>query len=200
MLKGLDISHHNKNFKDVNVLNNYDFIIMKATEGANYKDSALSYFMKFLRKDMLKGFYHYARPELKNTPEMEASNFVSIILKYMDGRCIVALDVEGAALNLNKQYLDHWCCKWCEYVYNATGIKPMIYTSEAYTSFYHECVDFGCGLWCAKWATRKPTKIKPWEFFAIWQKSSKEIVSSVRCDLDYFNGTKEQYLKYCGVK
>lgn len=197
MLKGLDISHHNKNMKDLNSLNKFDFIIMKASEGASYKDNALSYFMKFLKRDMLKGFYHYARPELKNTPQMEASNFISTILKYMDGKCIVALDVEGAALNLNKQYLDHWCAEWCAYVYNATGIKPMIYTSESCCKIFQECADFGCGLWVAKWATRKPTKIKPWEFFAIWQKSNSEIVSSVRCDLDYFNGTREQYLKYC---
>ena len=200
MLKGIDISHHNRNFKNPLEINAYDFVIMKATEGATYKDNALQYFMRFLDDKKLKGFYHYARPELKNSPQAEASNFISTILKYLDGRAILALDVEGAALNLDKKYLDHWCAEWCKYVENATGIKPMIYTSEAYTSFYHECVEFGCGLWCAKWSLQKPKKIKPWEFFAIWQKSSKHVVSGINCDLDVFNGTKEQYLKYCGVK
>ena len=195
MIKGLDISHHNRNFKDPYILNSYDFIIMKASEGAHYRDNSLQYFMIHLNADMLKGFYHYARPEIGNSPEAEASNFVSSVLKYMDGRCILALDVEGAALNYKG--LDDWCLKWAQVVENATGIKPMIYTSEAYTKLFKKTASHGCGLWCAKWSLSKPKKIAPWEFFAIWQKSSKEIVSGVRCDLNLFNGTKEQYLKYC---
>lgn len=198
MIKGLDISHHNKNMKDPYAINKYDFVIMKASEGRNYRDSALSYFMMHLDPGHLKGFYHYARPEINSDPKAEASNFVSSILKYIDDKSIVALDAEGAALNVKN--LDDWCYKWCEYVFQSIGKMPLIYTSEAYTQLFDKTSSFGCGLWCAKWSNNKPKKIKPWEFFAIWQKTNNEIVSGVRCDLDYFNGTKEQYLKYCEVK
>lgn len=198
MIKGIDISHHNKNMKDPYAINKYDFVIMKASEGRNYRDPALSFFMMHLDPGHLKGFYHYARPEINSDPKAEASNFVSSILKYVDDKSIVALDVEGAALNVKN--LDKWCRKWCEYVFQATGKTPLIYTSEAYTQLFDLTSSFGCGLWCAKWSNNKPKKIKPWEFFAIWQKTNNEIVSGVRCDLDYFNGTKEQFLKYCEVK
>lgn len=197
-LKGVDISHHNSRMKNPAELNNYDFVIMKATEGTTYEDPALSYYMRYLVKDKLKGFYHYCRPENKNTPEKEASNFLSHILKYMDGRCILAIDVEGNALNFKG--LDDWVLKWCQYVYLATGIKPMIYTSEAYTHLFPRCAAFGVGLWCAKWSVMKPTKIAPWKFFAIWQKTSNHMLSGVRVDLDYFNGDESQYLKYCRAK
>lgn len=197
MIKGIDISHHNKNMKDPYAINKYDFVIMKASEGRNYRDPALSYYMMHLDPDHLKGFYHYARPEINLDPRAEASNFVTSILKYVDDKSIVALDVEGAALDV--KMLDAWCKCWCEYVYNALGKIPLIYTSEAYTKLFDKTASYGCGLWCAKWSNNKPKKIKPWEFFAIWQKTNNEIVSGVRCDLDYFNGTKEQFLKYCEV-
>ena len=194
-LKGLDISHHNKNIRQLKVLNNYDFIIMKATEGSTYADPAMSTYMNYLNSDMLKGFYHFARPENKNKTEAEASNFLSHVLKYLDGRCILALDVEAGALNVKD--LDEWCLKWCQYVYAATGIKPLIYCSEAECYRFKKTAAFGCGLWVAKWGVSKPKKITPWKFYAIWQKSDKHLVSGVKCDLNYFNGDETQYIKYC---
>lgn len=200
MLKGLDLSRHNRNMKDLNVLNSYDFIILKASEGATYRDSSVSFYLHYLRKDMLKGFYHFARPENGNSAKSEASNFLATILKYIDGQTILALDVEDGALRASD--LDTWCFEFCKYVYDATGIKPLIYCSEAETKRFKKCADFDCGLWVAKWSLTKPSKknIKPWEIFAIWQKTNKHIVSGVQCDLDVFNGSREQYLKYCVSK
>lgn len=196
MIYGLDISHHNKNMKDIRELNKFDFIIMKSSEGATYKDPALSFYLSILNKNMLKGFYHFARPENGNSAKAEASNFLSSILKYMDGKSILALDVEAGALNYKD--LDKWVYDFCKVVYNATGIKPLIYCSEAECKRFKKAAAFGCGLWVAKWSITKPskTKIKPWEFWAIWQKSSNKIVSGVRCDYNVFNGSKEQFIKY----
>ena len=197
MLTGIDISRHNKNMKNVKDLNKLDFVIMKATEGATYRDASLSFYMMNLDKKMLKGFYHFARPENGNSAKAEASNFLTTILKYIDGRSIIALDVEAGALAYTN--LDKWVLEWCEYVYNATGIKPLIYCSLADCKRFKKAAAFGCGLWVAKWSIIKPTKtrLKPWEFFAIWQDTNKFAFSGVRCDRDKFNGTKEQYLKYC---
>lgn len=197
MLKGLDISHYNKNMKDIRTINKYDFIIMKATEGATYRDPALSFYMSILDKKVLKGFYHFARPENRNTAKAEASNFLSSILKYIDGRTLIALDVEAGALKFKD--LDKWVYDFCKHVYDVTGIRPLIYCSEAECYRFKKAAELGCGLWVAKWSLTKPSKnkIKPWKFWAIWQKSDREIVSGVRCDLDLFNGTREQYIKYC---
>lgn len=198
MLKGIDISHHNKNMKRISDINQFDFVIMKATEGVTYKDPALSTYMNYLNKDTLRGFYHYARPENRNSARAEALHFLSTILKYMNASpCILALDVEGGALSYKD--LDKWVHDWCKYIYDAVGIKPLIYTSEYECHRFQMAADLGCGLWVAKWGLIYPSKrkIKPFPFWAIWQKSSKEIVSGIRCDLNVFNGSREQFLKYC---
>lgn len=197
MLKGLDLSHHNKNMKDIRTINKYDFVIFKATEGATYKDPALNFYMSVIDKKKLKGFYHFARPENGNSPRAEASNFLSSILKYIDGKTILALDVEAGALKYKE--LDLWVGDFCMYIYEATGIRPLIYCSESECYRLKKAAVLGCGLWVAKWGLVKPSKnkIKPWSLWAIWQKTNKEVVSGVRCDLDYFNGTKEQFVKYC---
>lgn len=195
MLIGLDLSRHNKGMKNPSAINDYDFIIVKATEGATYKDPALSFWVERMHPDMLKGFYHFARPDNNNLAKSEADNFLSATLKYIDGRSIIALDVEAGALSYKK--LDDWCLKWCQYVHAATGITPMIYCSVSECKRFKKCAAWGCGLWVAKWSAFKPKNIAPWEFFAIWQKSNNIKVSGVRCDFNLFNGKVSQYLKYC---
>lgn len=199
MLKGLDISRYNRNMKDLSDLNDMDFVIMKASEGATYRDSSVILYNSVLDDGMLKGFYHYARPENGNSAKSEASNFVTSILKYIDDKTVLALDLEDKALNY--PCLDDWAVEFARYVFSATGKKILIYCSLSEVHRFKKCASFGCGLWVAKWSLMKPTKkqIKPFEVFAFWQQSNKYIFSGVRCDLDYFNGTKEQYLKYSGV-
>lgn len=196
MIKGIDISHHNKNMKDPVQIKTFDFVIMKASEGATYRDPALSYYMNILEDGKaVTGFYHFARPENGNSPQAEAENFLRTIRNYKPP-FILALDVEAGALNYKD--LDNWTCDWCKYVYKSTGIKPMIYCSEAECKRFKKCAEFSCGLWVAKWSNNRPSsaKIKPWKIWAIWQYSDKGIVSGVRTDLNYFNGDKNQLLKY----
>lgn len=198
MLNGIDISHHNFNMWNPSDLNQMDFVIMKATEGVRFKDNKLPIYMNVLNSDKLYGFYHFARPDLGNDPEDEAEHFVSYIRKYISDRSILALDVEAAALNAPN--LDQWCATWIQIVDIETGILPMIYTSSSETKRFPSVAALGCGLWVAKWG-RKPTakQIEPWAFWAIWQYTNNAIFSGVRVDLDTFNGTREQYMKYCKV-
>lgn len=196
MLKGIDVSHHNKNMKNLADINNYDFIIIKASEGKSYKDPFCKRWMDYLTEKSLKGFYHFARPELGNSPEAEANNFLSVIAS-MKKPYLLALDVEAGALNYKA--LDTWCLRWLEAVYKASGVKPLIYCSEAETKRFKKCCDWGAGLWVAKWSANKPKSIAPWEFFAIWQYTASGACSCVRVDEDYFNGNRDQFLRYCGV-
>lgn len=198
MLSGLDLSHHNLNMKNRNDINKYDFIILKATEGRTYKDKSVSTWLNVLDKNKLKGFYHFARPENGNSPEAEAENFLNYIGKYIDGKSLLALDVEAGALRYKD--LDNWVNKWVKYVKEKTGVMPLIYCSEAETKRFKKVCEYGCGLWCAKWGNNFPKSVNPWKLVAIWQKTDSFIVSSVRCDFDQFNGTREQYIKYCEVK
>ena len=197
MLSGIDISRHNRNMKDISVLNDFDFVIMKASEGATYRDSSLQYYNYCLDDDMLKGFYHFGRPDRGNNAKSEASNFIGAVARFDNDKSVLALDLEDKALNV--PCLDLWALDFCKYVKASTGKTPLIYTSLAEVQRFKKCAEFGCGLWVAKWSLLKPTKksLKPWELFAIWQNSNNFLVSGVRCDHDYFNGKKDQFLKYC---
>lgn len=204
MIKGLDISHHNKNMKDPKAILDYDFIIMKASEGRSFRDPHMDKYMDILRspentKLPLIGFYHFARPDLGNSPEAEAEQFLISIRTYTRYKPLVALDVEDKALFWADD-LDEWCLSWCKHVYEHLGYKPLIYCSSSETRRFKKCTKWGSGLWVAKWG-KKPTKadIRPWDIWAIWQSTNSGICSAVRVDENYFNGTKEQFLKYCEV-
>ena len=198
MLNGIDISHHNFYMKNLQDLNLLDFVIMKATEGTRFKDNKMPVYMNVLRNDMLYGFYHFARPDLGNEPEDEALHFVSYINKYISDRSILALDVEAGALSVKN--LDAWVSTWAQVVDIETGILPMIYISTSETKKLKATAALGCGLWAAKWG-KKPTakQLEPWDFWALWQFSNEGNFSGQRVDLDIFNGTREQYMKYCKV-
>lgn len=200
MLKGIDISRHNRNMKNPADLNSLDFVIMKASEGATYRDASVLFYNSILDTDKLKGFYHFGRPDNGNSARSEASNFVSSILKYIDDNTILALDLEDKALNV--PCLDSWALEFAKYVYSATGKKILIYCSLAEVYRFKKCAEFDCGLWVAKWSHLKPTKkqIKPFEVFAIWQDTNRYKFSGLLVDHDLFNGTREQFLKYAEVK
>ena len=201
MLSGIDISHHNCKMKDPNVICNYDFVILKASEGKGYKDTYLHNYMDIITssdKKPLIGFYHFARPEINCNPWDEANNFIEAVKFYLQYNPILALDVEARALTV--PFLDDWCVDFCTIVYQETGIKPLIYCSASETMRFKKCAAFGSGLWVAKWSDRISKKdIKPWDFWAIWQNSASYILSGVRVDTDVFNGTRKQFLKYAGV-
>lgn len=200
MLTGIDISHYNYHMVNYDDLNKLDFVIMKSTEGVRFRDSTMVNYLSFLNPFMLRGFYHFARPDLGNAPEAEAYHFINYVKKYINGRTILALDVEAEALKVKD--IDAWVCVWCQVVEMETGVKPLIYCSAAECKRFKGAADLGCGLWVAKWSDKKPTEkqIKPWPFWAIWQYSSQGVFSCVRTDLDYFNGTEDQFLKYAEVK
>lgn len=198
MLNGIDISHYNSNMCNPRDLNLMDFVIMKATEGKRFKDSKMPLFMNVLDDKRLYGFYHFARPDLGNDPEDEALHFINYVKRYISNRSILALDVEENALNVKT--LDNWCSTWAQIVEIETGILPMIYIQASSTKKISATAALGCGLWVAKWGN-KPTKkqIEPWKFWAVWQFTNEGNFSGVRCDLDVFNGSREQWMKYCKV-
>ena len=199
MLIGIDISHHNQNMKNLDDLKTLDFVIMKASEGVRFRDPAMKKYIDSLTPQQLRGFYHFARPDINKDAEAEALYFVDTIKRYIDGKTILALDVEGSALKVPN--LDAWCCVWAQVVEMATGVLPMIYCSVSECKRFTGVRELSCGLWAAKWGQNKPTakQMAPWDFWAIWQYTSDNIFSGVRTDADLFNGTKEQWLKYAAV-
>ena len=183
MLKGIDISHHNEAFikKDPSYLRKQDFIIMKASEGISFTDKEKERYIELAGRDMPIGFYHYARPDRGNPPEMEAGFFINSIAKYIK-TAILVLDVEADALLYPD--LDSWVYRWLETVRAVTGVKPLVYCSESLCYRFKLAAKNDFGLWVAKWSENKPAKgkIKPWKFWALWQYKIEGV------DQDYFNG------------
>ena len=197
MLNGIDISHWNGR-KIVSEFANVDFVIMKATEGAGYKDPLLDYYYDNLHgaKDgkpdakKLYGFYHYARPDLGNTAHDEAENFLDRVGHHA-GYAIYALDWEGKSLDAR---YDEWARRWLDYVYMKTGVKPLVYTSISALWHLTSAAEHDYGLWAAKWNNipGKLETISPWKIWAIHQYTDSPH------DMDVFNGTVEQWRKYAG--
>src|SRR5699024_8128329 len=139
----------------------YEFVIMKASEGDGYKDPMLDTHYDTLHdsrdgqpdKNKLYGFYHYARPDLGNTPESEADWFLSLVGAHVD-TAIFALDWEGQSL----RYSADWAHRWLKRVYEKTGVRPLLYmsASEENTGKYNAIRDDNYGLWVAHYGVTSP--------------------------------------------
>ena len=192
MLKGIDVSSWQENMN----FNPYDFVIIKASEGNNWVDPGLNRHFNNLAgnesgkplNDKNYGFYHYARPELGETPETEAEWFVSLVGHHAN-HAIFALDWEGNSL----KYSPEWALRWLDRVYELTKVKPLIYlqASEAMLGKYKIISDKDYGLWVAHWGTEKPA-FGNWSVYALHQYDNTPL------DYNYFNGDSETWAKYAG--
>lgn len=185
MLKGVDISHHNKYQISSGELNLdvQDFVIMKATEGKTYKDPMMKNYLDIIGSKP-KGFYHYARPE-NNNPLDEAKHFCNVVGDN-GYKAVLALDWEGKALDFS---LD-WALEWLGYVSRVYRKKPMIYCSSWYTQYLKPLYDANYGLWVAHYTDAAEPTVKAYPYWAIWQQTSRPY------DIDVFNGNISQWNKY----
>lgn len=187
MLKGIDVSNWQGS---INFAGN-DFVIMKASEGVNFKDKMLDKHYNNVVASHIKcyGFYHYARPDLGNTPESEADYFLSLVGHHA-GKCIFVLDWEQESL----KYSPDWALRWLRRVYQKTDVRPLIYlqASQEWTGKYQNIINENYGLWVAHWGVKKPD-VRNWGVWALWQFTDTPL------DTNYFNGDVNAWFKYCGA-
>lgn len=136
----------------------YDFCIVKATEGTDYKNRYFTaHCDKVLNRKKLLGVYHYANG---GDPQKEADYFLAYCKKYI-GKAILVLDWEAKNNpQFGKNDLE-WCLKWCNYVYRKTGIKPLIYIQKSAMNAVKKA---GYGLWVAQYPDYERTGYQehPW--------------------------------------
>lgn len=185
---GCDMSHWNSNEEFDKALKNPNikFFILKATEGATYFDP--KYWRRaqdVITEGKLLGFYHYARPE-NNSAEKEAKNFL-LRVKEFKGKCIVALDWEGKAVE--KNYVK-WAREWLDIVEKEMRTAPFIYVSHGFVTEWDldKIMYNRYPLWDAKWGA-EPTKENTgmWNGWSMWQINNKPY------DTDVFKGTEEDF-------
>lgn len=195
MLKGIDISHHQRNI-DLSKIET-DFVICKATEGNGYTDKCCDKFYQQAKKLGKKlGVYHFARPDLGNTAKAEADWFLKETEGYHN-EAILVLDWEAKALN----YPISWAKEWMDRVYQKTGVRPILYISEspANSKDWSSVANANYGIWVAKYSSKVPS-LKHWKFYCMWQYTSKGSLQGYNgnLDLDYFYGDAEAWDKYAG--
>lgn len=136
----------------------YDFCIVKATEGTDYKNRYFTaHCDKVLSRKKLLGAYHYANG---GDVQKEADYFLAYIKKYL-GKAILVLDWEAKHNpQFGKNDLE-WCLKWCSYVQSKTGIKPLIYVQKSAMEAVKKA---GYGLWVAQYPDNEQTgyQERPW--------------------------------------
>lgn len=138
-----------------------DFVIVKATEGNYYTnpdftrayDQAVSLGKKV-------GVYHYANGIA--SAETEAAYFLDTIGDRV-GEAVLVLDWEQGSNNAfsNPGYAK----TWLDYVFQKTGVRPLIYMSKSVCYGYDwSAVAPNHGLWVAQYANNKPTgyQSSPW--------------------------------------
>lgn len=198
MLKGIDISHHQRGITKFG--SDVDFVIIKATEGVGYVDEQCDRLYQQAKKDgKLLGVYHFARPDLNNSAIAEADWFIKNIQGYIK-EAILVLDWESGYLgNVN------WVKAFLDRVKEKTGVKALLYASRSpINSFNWSSVVAGdYGLWVADYgantgeAGRKPV-VKWWPFYILWQYTSRGHISGYtgNVDMNYFYGDAETWRKY----
>ncbi len=162
-LNGVDISGWNTG---INYSKLGDFVIVKATEYNPSKKTYTSYndyqaqADAALKAGKLIGFYHFAtNPSRGASIKQQAQGFIDAVsvkdsagnYKYL-GRAVLCLDWENTDYSDVESHVA-WAKEWLDYVYEKTGVRPLIYTSKTVTNQYNwkSVADAGYKLWGAMW-------------------------------------------------
>lgn len=206
-LNGIDIS----SWQDDLVVSNMgscDFIIVKATGGAGYKNECFErHANDTLATGKLLGCYHYARDRgYEGSAEAEADHFINAFRPYI-GKAIPFLDWEADALNLGVA----WAKAWLDRVKAKTGVTPGIYTSKSVCFAYDwSSVAKTYPLWVAQYPNYEETGFlsEPWTDgwdFGTWDSplifqytgTGRIPGYSGHLDLDLFYGSKVDWQRLC---
>lgn len=190
--KGIDISHYQqrinwKEFED----NKLDFVLVKATEGAFYKDSLFQHNWENLNQlPLVKGAYHFFRPEVAVAQQIQ--NFIATV-DLKSGDLAPILDIELTA-DIDPQKVVQDIKTWLQYIQNHYNTKPIVYT---YKRFYEQYLkgEIDNPIWLAYY-NRQAAKEIPWIF---WQYSDQGQLKGIQhaVDLNVFVGDKKELLQYC---
>ena len=201
-LRGIDISSHQTGINCAAI--DCDFVICKATQGTYYNNPDCDRaYQQAKASGKLLGVYHYATGD---NVKAEADFFLANIQGYIH-EAILCLDWENNPGGYNPLYktgapAKTWIKQWCDYIYEKTGVRPLVYGSA---SAYSEISGNGdYGVWVAQYPNYDPTgwQETPWNEgaydCAIRQYTSQGYINGYAGNLDLNKAymTKEAWLKY----
>lgn len=168
-----------------------NFAFAKATEGGHWTDKYFPRNWQGMRESWLVcGAYHFARP--KGDPHEHARHFLGTIrsaggLRRGD---LVALDLERND-GLPPEQVARYARRWCRHVERQAGVRPFVYTFEAFARAGNCAGLSDYPLWIA--APHKPrgepVVPSPWRDWTIHQYSHSPL------DRNIFHGSREDLTK-----
>lgn len=196
-LHGIDVSRYQAEVNWAHVKeSNIAFAFIKATEGNFLKDRYFDRNWEYSRQHGIKrGAYHFFLPWVPAENQLE--HFKRTV-KLEPGDLAPVLDVETIAKDITDADLRSNIRAWLEGAEKHYGVKPIIYTYQAfydrklkgYFPEYH--------FWIARYKDMEPN-VHPGDKMAFWQYSEKGLVKGVSSpvDVNWFYGDHAALSKYC---
>ena len=162
-LKGIDIADYQANLNAGTI--DADFVIIKATQGTWYVNPFCdTHYQQTKGAGKLLGVYHYAEG---GDPKTEADYFLKNIQGYIK-EAILCLDWEENIGQSAKNPVfgtagaPAWIRIWCDYVFDKTGVRPLVYVQASALADVNGIGDYG--LWVAQYASNELTGYQdhPW--------------------------------------
>ena len=165
-------------------------VIIKASEGFDWKTKNIERFKQAKEAGLLVGAYHFGRPDLHQegeAPYIERDNFNEVVERSgIDLDFLPVYDFEKGDKNKD-EWSVHYCVEWhCEH---DGDVPAIIYTAEWALDLLagkqrDKLLETGSVLWFADYTRntgkRYPTdSINPWQEWSLWQHTAKHFTDAV---------------------
>jgi len=204
-VRGIDISHHQGRIDWEQIetqKDKYTFIYIKATEGADFKDSIFSYnFKKAKEKKFIYGAYHYYT--LKSNGINQADNFIKTV--PADSEALSpAVDLEFCGNSKIRPSKEQFLKELYEYliiIEKHYKKKPILYVTY---DFYEYYLTGTYAKYYSIWIRDiyKHPKLKSNQDWLFWQYNSKAHIKGINgfVDLNIFKGSLEDMKRLIAFK
>lgn len=189
---GIDISAHNGNIDfDEIVADSIDFVMIKATEGTNFKDSRFhDNYRKARQAGLLIGAYHFFRFDTDG--KMQGLNFVHTIRgKHFDFPLIIDVEEWGNTKSTDTNLIVERLQALIDHL-ETECYSVMIYTNkDGYARFIRDRFE-DYPLWICSFTDPPLDDDERW---TLWQYSHWGSVDGIdtEVDLNTFNGSRDQW-------
>ena len=193
--QGIDVSkwQSNVNWQSVKEAG-IAFAFARATYGNTEVDSEFKTNWQGMKEaGIIRGPYHFF--VAADDPTAQANLFINTVGSLDSDDLPPVLDVEADSGTCST--LVTGVQTWLDVVEQKLGRRPIIYTAPSY---WNEYMTGGFGsypLWVAEYGVSAPKSVNGWDAWTFWQYSESGNVGGLNpADLDYFNGSLEDLLKF----
>lgn len=192
-VKGIDVSSHNGMMNlDAAAADGIEFIFIKASEGATFRDDNFRInYTKARHAGMRIGAYHFFRFDVDGV--LQAQNFLSAVgYRKLDLGLAVDVEKHGNARNVPLDSITYRLTQMADYL-NLMGHRVIFYTNrDGYASYIMNSLP-GATLWICSFS-ETPINAE-WTF---WQYDHHGKVAGIKgdVDLDVFCGSRSDWRNY----